>query len=342
VVRHAGRILCLWEAGLPTEVTPGLETVGLYDFGGRFAGPMTAHPKIDPATGELLFFGYSVFPPFLRYHVADADGKLARSVDLELPAPVMMHDFVTTAEHAIFLDAPAVFQLEQALRGGPMLAWKPENGARFGVLPRGGDCGDVVWLETEPCYVFHFLNAWSEGSRVWVDGCRLSRMDIGLESEGEMAAVAPQLTRWSLDLARGTCREERLGELPGDFPRVADAVVGRRGRYGYVASFSSGKAAGALFDCVVKYDFERGSERIHRYGEGRVTGEAVFAPDPAGSAEDDGWLLSFVYDLRDHTSEFVIIDARTPEHEAVARVRIPRRVPFGFHGSWLPEAGSAR
>ena len=112
VIRHAGRILCLWEAGLPTEVTPALETVGPFDFGGALDRPFTAHPKLDPSTGRMYAFGYSPVPPYLSLYVVDADGTLARTIDIDLPAPVMMHDFAVTERHAVFLDAPAVFDLD--------------------------------------------------------------------------------------------------------------------------------------------------------------------------------------------------------------------------------------
>ena len=139
VIRHAGRILCLWEAGLPTEVTPALETVGPFDFGGALDRPFTAHPKLDPSTGRMYAFGYSPVPPYLSLYVVDADGTLARTIDIDLPAPVMMHDFAVTERHAVFLDAPAVFDLDSFMHGGPMLSWKPELGTRFGVLPLDGD-----------------------------------------------------------------------------------------------------------------------------------------------------------------------------------------------------------
>ena len=335
VIRHAGRILCLWEAGLPTEVDPQLQTLGPWDFDGRFAGPMTAHPKVDPATGEMLFFGYSALPPYLRYHTVDADGKLVRSVDIDLPAPVMVHDFATTERHAVFIDNPAVFDMAQFQEGGPMLSWKPEAGARLGLVPRAGE-GDTRWFEIDPCFVVHFLNAYETGNQVVVDACRIDRFDIGLESDGaDLGGGEAWLTRWTIDLENNQVSEERLAELPGEFPRVADSVAGRENRFGYIASFAGGRMTGGDFDCLVKYDLARGTTDAHPFGADCVTGEGVFARDPAGTAEDDGWLLSWVIDKRDRSTEVVVLDARNLSAEPVARVKLPRRVPFGFHGSWL-------
>ena len=120
IVWHAGKLLALVEAALPTRMMAGpLDTVGEYDFDGRLAGPMTAHPKLDPETGEMLFFGYSPFPPYLTYHVAAADGALVRSEVIDVAWPSMMHDFAITKDHVIFILCPLVFSFERlAERGG--------------------------------------------------------------------------------------------------------------------------------------------------------------------------------------------------------------------------------
>jgi len=332
VVRHAGRILCLWEAGLPTLVGADLGTIGPWDFDGRLQGAMTAHPKIDPVTGEMLFFGYSAIPPYLRFHVADASGELVRSVEIDLPAPVMIHDFVTTAEHVIFFDAPAVFDFAGFAAGGPMLAWKPELGTRIGVMARDNDGTDVRWFDIDTCYVFHFMNAWSEGSTITIDASRRARMDIGLDSED---TVPPDpdghLTRFTVDLDSGRVASERIGRLPGDFPRIDERRIGIQNRFGYTATFSDRGSGSDLFDAVTKYDLVAGTETIRRF-PGRVSGEPVFAADPDGTAEDDGWILTYVGD--DHSSTLAVLDAH--DLRVVAEVKMARRVPFGFHGSWLP------
>jgi carotenoid cleavage dioxygenase-like enzyme len=332
VVRHAGRILCLWEAGLPTLVGPDLETIGPWDFDGRLEGAMTAHPKVDPTTGEMLFFGYSAIPPYLRLHLADATGALVRSVDIDLPAPVMIHDFVTTAEHVVFFDAPAVFDFASFAAGGPMLAWKPELGTRIGVMARDGDGSDVRWFEIDTCFVFHFMNAWTEGSTVTIDASRLARMDIGLDSDDRIPADPDgHLTRFTVDLDAGRATAARIGRHPGDFPRIDDRRAGLPNRFGYTAAFADRDSGGGLFDAVTKYDLVEGTETIRRF-PGRVSGEPVFAADPDGTAEDDGWILTFVGD--DDTSTLAVLDAH--DLRVVAEVELARRVPFGFHGSWLP------
>jgi carotenoid cleavage dioxygenase len=334
VIRHAGRILCLWEAGLPTEVTPELATVGPYDFSGAFSGPFTAHPKLDPVSGAMYAFGYSAIAPYLRLHRFDSSGQLTQSVDIDIPAPVMIHDFAITEQHAVFLDAPAIFDIGSFMSGGPMLSWQPERGTRLGVLDRDGDGRDAVWIETDPCYVFHFLNAHSDADgRVIVDACRLPRMNIGLDAEGDAPDADSRLTRFTIDLAARRVSYDQVAELPGDFPRIPAACEGRPYRYGYYASYSSGEPTGQ-FDAVTKVDFTTGSEQTHVYGTHAVAGEAVVAPDPTGRDEDSGWLCNFVTDRTTMTTDFVVLDAQTLDE--VGRARIPQRVPFGFHGNWLP------
>jgi len=336
IVRHADRLLALWEAGLPTEMAADLTTVGEYDFAGRLEGAMTAHPKFDPATGAMCFFGANPFAPFLRYYETDANGAIVRQVDIDLPAAVMMHDFVVTERHAVFFDLPALFDIESMLGGGPIVRWAPEHGARIGVLPRDGGAGEVRWFEVDPFFAYHFLNGWDEGDAVVIDGCRADSLVIGFGDEQPEATAFPSMHRWRLDLATGRAVSEALDDRSTDFPRINDEVAGRANRYGYAANAGEITQAGARFEAVVKYDWQTGAATVHRYGDHHVCGEAVFAADPDGTAEDDGWLLNFVYDLAADATDFVILDARDLSAAPVARVHLPRRVPFGPHGNWLP------
>ena len=344
-VRHAGKMFSLLEACLPTEFDRDLNTVGEWDFGGKLSGPFTAHPKVDSVTGEMGFFGYSPRPPYLVYHDVDASGALVNSVELELPAPVMMHDFVLTEHYAVFFDAPAVFDLEAAMSGGAALGWRPENGTRIGVLPRHGSAGDVRWFEVDNCYVVHFFNAFedrafedraSDGSdTITVHAPRMDDMPGGFEADPS-GAREPMPWKWTIDLTAGTVKDEQFDDVAGEFPRVNDRYLTRKTRYGYNCP-----ARGWDFDFdfhgVVKYDHETGGSTAHYYGATQVSGEHAFAPDPDGSAEDDGWLLSFVTDRETEQSELMVLDARDVEAGPVARVQMKARVPIGFHANWFAD-----
>jgi carotenoid cleavage dioxygenase len=334
VICHAGRILCLMEGGLPTEVTPDLDTIGEYDFGGKLQSALTAHPHVDPTSGEMIAFGYI---PTLKYLRVSPSGELLQVEDIETPKPTMMHDFTVTASHAIFFDAPAVLDFEAFLTGGSMVRWDPDNGTRIGVLPREGCGSDIRWFEIPNGYVVHFMNSWEEDGKIMIDGCRFDEMDFGV---GNGSLPNPGfLTRFTIDLAAGTVTQDRLGELPGDFPRVRAEVEGRKYHFGVAGTFSKGTPNGPCFDSVTLYDLDKGTEKTHVFKDGEVTGEPVFAPDPAGQAENDGWVISMVSDCGGAHTDLVILDAQ--DLRETARVHMPQRVPFGFHGNWLPDGSNA-
>jgi carotenoid cleavage dioxygenase len=340
IVRHAGRWLALWEGGLPTEVTPGLDTIGEYDFDGRLRGAMTAHPRLDPFTGEMLFFSYSLFAPFLRYGVVSAEGELVHQVAIDLPAPVMMHDFVITEDHAVFLDSPIVFNMD-SLGQGPMVSWKPENGTRIGVMPRRGTAEDLRWFEIEPGHVQHFWSGWVEGDRIELSGSRFEAPDFGIEPDAPLdeptASNEPgRPARFWVDLAAGTAGWEPIDDLGGDFNRINDDRNGRRVRWLYMSAFTEPGRSIGDFDTIVKYDETDGTRTMWSSGPHGHVGETVFAPDPDGTAEDDGWLLNVVYDEGRDASDLVVLDARDVAAGPVATVHLPRRVPFGFHANWFP------
>ncbi len=329
VVRHAGRTLALVESSFPYEIDcrPGheLETLGVHDFGGRLTTAMTAHPKTCPTTGELHFFGYGgVTPPYLTYHRADAAGELVISRPIDVPGHTMMHDFHLTARHVVFMDLPVVFNRN---RPGMPYGWEPEYGARLGVLRRDDPYGEVRWLPIDPCYVFHALNAHDDGDQ---------RIVLYVSRYAEYGDNVPAfLWRWTLDLASGTVTEEQLDDHFTEFPRVDDRLAGQEARFGYAASglsLGADRNPGAL----LRYDLHTGAVARHDFGPGRIPGEAAFAPadDRPGGP---GWLITYVYDATTGTSDLVVLDAEDISADPVATVPLPQRVPYGFHGNWIPD-----
>jgi carotenoid cleavage dioxygenase len=342
IVYHAGKLLALVESSLPTALTPcTLETVGLYDFGGKLGGPMTAHPKMDPETGEMLFFGYAPFPPYLQYHVVDRAGALVRSEVIDVAWPSMMHDFAITKDYVIFLLCPVVFSFEEIARSGSIFSWQPERGTRIGVMPRSGGNADVRWFDTDPCYVFHPMNAYAEGDELVLDVARYEQLlfmspKAAREPEWRDKNVA-RLHRWRLDLRGGGVKSEPLDERDGEFPHVDERKVGRKHRFGYMAATGPEGNTTALpvWTAVQKYDLERGAIESRPCGAGNGVGEPLFVPRHAGADEDDGYVLVLAYDQAQNASELHVLDARDITGEALARIRIPNRIPYGFHGNWV-------
>ncbi|KWX66973.1 carotenoid oxygenase family protein [Mycobacterium sp. NAZ190054] len=332
VVNHAGKTLALVESSLPYEITNELETVGPYDFGGKLADAMTAHPKICPATGELHFFGYgNIVTPHVTYHRADANGELVIDRPLDVPALTMMHDFALTANHVVFMDLPIVFDVEIAARddGDMPYRWDDDYGARFGVLRRDDPYGAVRWFEIDPCYVFHVANAFdrasADGDSIVVQAVRypeLWRQDGGFDVDGVMWT-------WTIDLQTGTVRESQLDDRAVEFPRIDDRLATLPARY----AVSVGDAG------LIRYDLLTGDAVEHRFGTDASPGgpgEAVFVPSMSGAAdESSGWYLGYVYDPDRDGSDLVILDASDFSGAPVARIKLPQRVPYGFHGNWI-------
>ncbi|MGI9577862.1 MAG: carotenoid oxygenase family protein [Microthrixaceae bacterium] len=346
IVRHADRWLALWEGGLPTEVTSELDTVGEFDFDGALRGSMTAHPRLDPRTGEMVFFAYNMFgPPFIHYYVADAKGSVVHYAGIDLPKPVMMHDLVITETHTVFLDSPIVFDMEN-IGNGPLTRWMPDNGTRIGVMPRMGAAEDITWFEIDNGHVQHFWNGWADGDRIEFNGSRFAHPEFGIGSDDKLDASTsrdhlPMPARYWVDLAAGTAGWEPMDDLCGDFNRINDDYTGVRTDKNYMSGLQTEGRALGDFDTVVKYDTSgsNGPDGVRtewysgRHGH---VGESVFAPDPNGTNEDDGWLVNAVYyDDRDAT-DVEILDATDVAAGPIATVKLDRRVPFGFHANWFP------
>jgi carotenoid cleavage dioxygenase len=336
VIRHAGTTLALVESGFPHALSDDLERARIHDFDAALASPMTAHPKTDPATGELLFFGYDVFgPPFLRYHTVDATGALTRSQEIAIPRAAMMHDFGVTASRMVFMDLPVVFDPDLAATGRSLpFRWMPETGSRIGVMARDGDDGDVIWIGIDPVYVFHVLNAYDDGDAVVMD---VIRYDSAFDTApgGAIGSSPPVLARWTIDPAGNRVDEVRLDDAPVEFPRIDDAVAGLPHRYGYCMLLGPEPETDASIG-LIKYDHQRDTTTRFDPGEYRAPGEPVFVQAADGRGEDEGWVLSVVYDRTRDASDLVILDATSFGGPPVATVHLPARVPFGFHGSWLP------
>jgi len=336
LVAHAGRLMALEEGAYPWLLDAQLETVGCEDFSGQLRTAFTAHPKICPVTGELLAFGYGQFPPYLTYHRISAEGKLLQSEVIEVPGPTMIHDFAITESHAIFLDLPVVFDLQAALKGTMPFKWDDAYGARIGVMPRNGKGAEVRWFEVQPCYIFHTMNAHEDGEEVVVDACRSSEM---WRDAGDMQSAGRQtLHRFRLNLSSGAVREETLDERGMEFPRIADARVGQKNRYGYTVQFAPASDGSPSFAGHMKFDFRSGKAESHDYGAQCVAGEPVFAAAPgADSDSDEGFVLSYLHDEKSGKSELVVLDASRFQSAPVAKVKLPQRVPYGFHGSWIAD-----
>lgn len=335
VIAHAGRIMALVETALPVTLSRELDTIGPHDYGGKLATSFTAHPKICPTTGEMHFFGYGFMPPFLTYHVVDASGALVRSIPIPVGASTMVHDFAMTSEHVIFMDLPVLFDMPAAMRGTMPFAWSDNYGARLGVLKRSAGVESLRRIEIDPCYVYHVGNAYEEADGTIV-------IDVAWYKEhwrggpSRTAFDKASLRRWRIPPGATKAQEQPLDDKGIEFPRINDGLAGQNHSIVYAVE-TGDDLAGGRYNAVRKYDLKSGENNSHVFENG-VPSEFVHIAVEGGRSEDDGYLIGFVYDRVRDASDLVILDAQRIESKPVARIKLPVRVPQGFHGNWMPDS----
>ncbi len=347
IIFHGGRLLALEEGHLPTEIEPGtLNRLGYCDYGKRIAGPFTAHPKIDPVTGEMVFFGYNAagpLTPALSFGSVNASGAVTRFDRFEAPYASMVHDFIVTENHLLFPILPITGSMERAMRGKPAYAWEPEKGAYVGVMKRNGSPADLVWFRAESCYVFHVMNAWEEGDRIIADVMQFEEAPLFTHPDGsptDPAKSRARLCRWTFDLAGNTDRftQTYLDDITGEFPRIDDRRAGFRSAHGWYACANPDLPfVGAL--CGIVHVDGKGS-RLGNYllPAGDTISEPVFVERGKDAAEGDGWLLAAVWRARENRSDLAVFNATDVGAGPVALVQLGHRVPDGFHGNWVAAA----
>ena len=332
VIGHAGRTYAIVEAGnLPVELSEDLETVARSDFDGTLPGGFTAHPKLNPKTGELHALAYSPVWEHVQMVIVGADGRVRHTLDVPIDDKPMIHDCAITENHFVILDLPVTLDGSVIERGFSFpYAWQEGRPARVGLVRHDGSADDVVWSEVNPCYVFHPLNAYEDDDgRVVLDVVRHPKMfasDFLGPNEGTST-----LDRWVVDPSGGPVKEQRIDDHGQEFPRIDERRVGAKHRFGYGTAFGGTNLGGLL-----KHDLERGTTEVYDEGEGRSFMEAVFVPRHETADEDDGWLLTFRYDRATNGSDVVILPAQDLQAGPVATIALPERVPFGFHSNWVP------
>jgi len=341
VIYHRERLLALWyRSGSPYALDPiTLETAGREDFSGSLPGELSAHAKVDEHSGELVFFDYGIRQPHLRYGVVGADGVVSHYVGIELPGPRLPHDMAITEHWSILMDLPLYADPGAAAAGRHRLVFDRQLPSRFALIPRYGKASEVRWFEADPCYIYHSINAWEEGREVVLDVCRVKQPRPLAADASPLAKMLTYLRldahvhRYRFDLDSGRTSEQMLDEDNMEFPSIRLDRLGRPSRYAYNMHISPEDSL--LFDGLSKYDTDAQSVDTYWFGPGRWGSEAPFAPRPGSVQEDDGYLISYVCDEREQSSEVHILDAREVSAGPVCRLEIPFRVPLGFHATWV-------
>ncbi|KAI8023891.1 Carotenoid 9,10(9',10')-cleavage dioxygenase 1 [Camellia lanceoleosa] len=357
LIYHHGKLLALSEADKPYVLKVledgDLQTLGMLDYDKRLAHSFTAHPKVDPFTGEMFTFGYSHTPPYITYRVISKDGFMHDPVPITIPEPIMMHDFAITENYAIFMDLPLFFKPKEMVKENKLIfTFDATKKACFGVLPRyAKDELLIKWFELPNCFIFHNANAWEEGDEVVLITCRLENPDLDMVNgtvKEKLENFGNELYEMRFNMKTGLASQRKLSAPAVDFPRVNESYTGRKQRFVYATTLDSiAKVTG-----IIKFDLhaepESGKTKlevggniqgIFDLGPHRFGSEAIFVPRDPGvtSEEDDGYLIFFVHDEVTGKSAVNVIDAKSMSADPVAVVELPHRVPYGFHALFVTE-----
>lgn len=344
LVYHAGKLLALWwQTGIPYHLAlPDLATRGPELFGKDHRAGISAHPKVDAITGEMMFMTFGPKKPYLQYGVIDAAGQLTHFTPIHgVPGGRYQHDIAITEHYTLLMDLPMYADPEMLKLGKSRVRFFRDQPARFGVIPRKGTDADVRWFEFSACYIYHTINAWEDGDEIVMVGCRIADPLVGdpQNPARDVPAIGlqrlePQLWEWRMNRITGATKETALGDRLREFPRMDNRLLGRKSRYSYLPNIAPEPTL--LFDGLVKHDHDTGREVSFSYPEGTFGGEAVVCPRVGSTAEDDAYLLTYATN-RGGDSELYVWSARD-FGDPIARLRVPQRIPIGYHAYWAPAA----
>lgn len=345
VVPFNGKLLTtFYQCGEPYLVNAStLETEGTIGVDALQIRQVMAHSRSDLKTGEFIFFDYDTKPPYMTYGVLAPDGSLKHFTEVDLPGARLPHDMAITENYSILHDLPLFWDPILMQREVHKVTFYPDIPSRFGIIPRYGSNADIKWFEASPTYIYHVINAWEEGDEVIMDACRIntpapSEEELRggpLQSLIAWSRLDPYYYRWRFNLKTGKTKEEQLDDRYTEFPMINMGYQGYKSRYSYHVDIAQGEPL--RMSGIVKHDSETGKKDIWEYGENVYASEAPFAPRLNSQSEDDGYVLTFVEDMNDGgKSELHIFDATSIVQGPIARVKIPQRVPQGFHSCWMP------
>lgn len=339
ILLQNGRVLSLDEIGKPYLIElDTLETLGEFDYHGQLLRNNSAHPLTDPDTGYSYTNSYSPIPPFMKYYEIDPEAKISFETSMDVPYPAMVHGFALTRKYYVHFHFPAVFRKEYLGTHKP-IRWEPDGNDSFiGILERNNREAKTKWYKIPTCWVFHNMNAYDDGDKVVMLVAKFPRIPMfGLDTENPCPPFTEQphsaFARWTLDLNTGAFEEEIINPHMVEFPLMDPRFLTHRQKHGWYTALYDDVQKYGLWNSICHYDFEKGKEERYYAGERKYVGEALFTPRHEDSPEGDGYLMALQYDLMENRSEMIILDAQNVSAGPIARVKVPRRIEYDFHGS---------
>ncbi|WP_332819625.1 carotenoid oxygenase family protein [Sphingopyxis sp.] len=354
---HGGKLYALKEDSPALVMDPAtMETLGYTWFNGKMTGQtFTAHPKIDPATGNMIAFGYAasgLCSDDCTYYEVTPEGELIHEIWFKAPYYNMMHDFAITEDYALFHIVPSIGSWDRLERGLPHFGFDTSLPVYLGVLPRraGASADDIRWFKRDNCFASHVMNAFQEGTKIHFDTpeAKNNMFPFFPDVDGapfDPVAASSYLTRWTVDMASngdGFAAITRLTETVGEFPRIDDRFAGLPYRYGWMLEMDmrrpcelrGGSAAGMLMNCLFLKDHRTGAEQHWWCGPVSSLQEPCFIPRAKDAPEGDGWVVQVCNRLEEARSDLLLFDALAIEKGPIATINIPIRLRFGLHGNW--------
>ncbi|XP_048141228.1 probable carotenoid cleavage dioxygenase 4, chloroplastic [Rhodamnia argentea] len=348
-----GNGLCaLVESDLPysARLTPDgdIETLGRHDFDGVLSVSMTAHPKVDPETGEAYAYNYNpFFPPFQTFFKFDREGvKHTDMPVLSLSCPPFIHDFAITRKYTVFPDTQMGVNPMGVVLGGSLVGLNPRKVPRIGIVRRDAGSGcEMRWFDVPGCNIMHIVNAWDEedddGNDVVVTvASNIMSAEHFLERLDLVHGLMEKIT---INLKDGRASRRPISAMNLDLPAINPAYIGKYSRYVYagIADPMPKMSVVGKLDLAKRVGIDRCVVTSRNYGPGSYGGEPFFVardPEHPEAKEDDGHIVSHVHDEKVSETRFLMMDAKSPDLNVVAAVRLPQHVPYGFHGIFVRDS----
>lgn len=339
ILLQNGYVLSLDEIGKPYIIKlDTLETIGEFDYHGELKRNNSAHPLTDPFNNHSYTNSYSPVAPFLKYYEITPDAKISYQIDMDVPYPAMVHGFALTEKYYVHFHFPAVFRIEYLGTHNP-IRWEPENNDSYiGILERNNTHAKTKWYKIPTCWVFHNMNAYDDGDKVVMFVAKFPRIPMfGLDTNNPCPPFTEQpnskFAKWTLDLKTGIFEETIINPNLVEFPIMDPRFLTKKQKHGWYTSLVDDVQKYGLWNTVCHYDFEKNIEESYYAGKNYFVGEALFTPKHKDAAEGEGYIMFLRYNLTENKSEVLILDAQHLSDGPIAKVIIPRRIEYDFHGS---------